>query len=171
MRFTTYSKFLPELADAVNLQALLDQLGDFLLQSGFGGGGLWNDDPGEPDRGMDALREAIANHVQAARGIFHNRRVAVLLYRCRNAVNEETCYRGDIGFDDAEWADAVDPHHCSCRVANDTTGTASIRRCDDGNEIADMHFTPEDMPSNRAADQGRCDVVQKAGQHEDNYEQ
>jgi len=59
MRFTTYSKFLPELADAVNLQALLDQLGDFLLQSGFGSGGLWNDDPGEPDRGMDALREAI----------------------------------------------------------------------------------------------------------------
>ena len=59
MRFTTYSKFLPELADAVNLQALLDQLGDFLLQSGFGGGGLWNDDPGEPDRSMDALREAI----------------------------------------------------------------------------------------------------------------
>ena len=59
MRFTTYSKFLPELADAVNLQALLDQLGDFLLQSGFGSGGLWNDDPGEPNRGMDALREAI----------------------------------------------------------------------------------------------------------------
>ena len=59
MRFTTYSKFLPELADAVNLQALLDRLGDFLLQSGFGGGGLWNDDPGEPDRGMAALREAI----------------------------------------------------------------------------------------------------------------
>ena len=38
MRFTTYSKFHPELADAVNLQALLDQLGDFLLQSGFAGG-------------------------------------------------------------------------------------------------------------------------------------
>ena len=58
MRFTTYSRFLPELADAVNLQALLDQLGDFLLQSGFSGG-LWNDDSGEPDRGMEALREAI----------------------------------------------------------------------------------------------------------------
>ncbi len=38
MRFTTYSKFVPELADAVNLQALLDQLSDFLLQSGFAGG-------------------------------------------------------------------------------------------------------------------------------------
>ena len=38
MRFTTYSKYHPELADAVNLQGLLDQLGDFLLQSGFAGG-------------------------------------------------------------------------------------------------------------------------------------
>ncbi len=35
MRFTTYSKYHPELADAVNLQGLLDQLTDFLLQSGF----------------------------------------------------------------------------------------------------------------------------------------
>ena len=38
MRFTTYSKYHPELADAVNLQGLLDQLSDFLLQSGFAGG-------------------------------------------------------------------------------------------------------------------------------------
>jgi len=30
--------YLPELADTVNLQALLDQLADFLLQSGFAGG-------------------------------------------------------------------------------------------------------------------------------------
>ena len=42
MRFTTYTKLIPGLADAVNLQALLDQLGDFLLQSGFAGGpGDW----------------------------------------------------------------------------------------------------------------------------------
>jgi Ca-activated chloride channel homolog len=61
MRFTTYSKFLPELANAVNLQALLDQLGDFLLQSGFAGGsqGLWEDDAPTADRSVDALREAI----------------------------------------------------------------------------------------------------------------
>ena len=38
MKYTTYSRFLPELADTVNLQALLDQLADFLLQSGFAGG-------------------------------------------------------------------------------------------------------------------------------------
>ena len=60
MRFTTYSKYTPELADAVNLQGLLDQLSDFLLQSGFAGGeqGFWGDEP-EGDRSMDALRQAI----------------------------------------------------------------------------------------------------------------
>ena len=33
MRFHTYTKFNPQLADAVDLQALLDQLADFLLQA------------------------------------------------------------------------------------------------------------------------------------------
>jgi len=37
MRFHTYSKFSPEMADAVDLQSLLDKLADFLLQSGFAG--------------------------------------------------------------------------------------------------------------------------------------
>jgi Ca-activated chloride channel family protein len=64
VRFHTYSKFSPELADAVDLQALLDKLADFLLQSGFAGGndphsyydsGL--EDPG--DRSLEALRQAI----------------------------------------------------------------------------------------------------------------
>ena len=57
MRFTTYSKYVAGLADAVNLQALLDQLGDFLLQSGFAGG----------DRGGARTRAAIAAG-RAARG-------------------------------------------------------------------------------------------------------
>jgi Ca-activated chloride channel family protein len=63
VRYTTYSKFLPGFADAVNLQALLDQLGDFLLQSGFAGGSAdwpWWAEPGEGgERSLDALREAI----------------------------------------------------------------------------------------------------------------
>jgi Ca-activated chloride channel homolog len=63
MRYTTYSKFTPELADALNLQALLDQLGDFLLQSGFAGGPgewpWWAEPPEGGDRSMDALRQAI----------------------------------------------------------------------------------------------------------------
>ncbi|MCC6316217.1 MAG: VWA domain-containing protein [Gemmatimonadaceae bacterium] len=63
MRFHTYSKFSPEAADAVDLEALLEQLSDFLLQSGFAGGPtwhpMWGDSGDDPDRSMDALKEAI----------------------------------------------------------------------------------------------------------------
>ena len=58
----SYSRFLPELADQVNLQNLIEQLGDFLLQSGFTRDmyPLWPEDenPGD-NRSMDALRQAI----------------------------------------------------------------------------------------------------------------
>src|SRR3979409_2540648 len=62
MRFHTYSKFSPEMADAVDLQSLLDKLADFLLQSGFAGEGnsyygMGFDEPG--DRSLDSLRQAI----------------------------------------------------------------------------------------------------------------
>ena len=60
MRYTTYSKYLASLADQVNLQSLLDQLGDFLLQSGFDGTPWWGqpgDDGGE--RSLDDLHQAI----------------------------------------------------------------------------------------------------------------
>ncbi len=63
MRFHTYSKFSPESADAVDLEALLEQLSDFLLQSGFAGGANWHPYWGETgddaDRSLDALKEAI----------------------------------------------------------------------------------------------------------------
>jgi Ca-activated chloride channel family protein len=64
MRFTNYSKFTGHQADALNLEALLDGLSDFLLQSGFAGGpyqhpywGDFGDEDG--DRSMDSLREAL----------------------------------------------------------------------------------------------------------------
>lgn len=64
MRFTRYSRYTGSLADALNLEALLDQLSDFLLQSGFAGGPhqhpWWGEFGGdEDDRSMDALREAL----------------------------------------------------------------------------------------------------------------
>ncbi len=61
MRFHTYTKFNPQLADAVDLQGLLDQLADFLLQSGFAGGeqGYWGEPQEDGDRSMDALKQAI----------------------------------------------------------------------------------------------------------------
>ena len=66
MRFHTYTKHSPELADAVDLQALLDKLADFLLQSGFAGGKnvhpYWGEFGGEEEtRNLDALRDAILN--------------------------------------------------------------------------------------------------------------
>ncbi len=64
MRSTTYSRYIPELLDAINMQELLEQLSDFLLQSGFAGGpfyhpywGQFGDEEG--DRTMDALKQAI----------------------------------------------------------------------------------------------------------------
>ena len=61
MRFHTYSKFNPQMADAVDMQALLDQLADFLLQSGFAGGNhsVWDDEGEDADRSLDALKAAI----------------------------------------------------------------------------------------------------------------
>jgi Ca-activated chloride channel homolog len=63
MRFHTYTKYSPELADAVDLQSLLDKLADFLLDSGFAGGTnyhpYWGETGGEADRSLDALRQAI----------------------------------------------------------------------------------------------------------------
>ncbi|MGD0990861.1 MAG: VWA domain-containing protein [Gemmatimonadales bacterium] len=64
MRYTTFSKHIAQLADAVNVQDLLDQLADFLLQSGFAGGPYshpyWGDfGEQEGDRSMESLRQAI----------------------------------------------------------------------------------------------------------------
>ena len=63
MRYHTYGKYIPRLADAVNLQELLDQLSDFLLQSGFAGGPMyhpyWGEFGDSDDRSLDALKEAI----------------------------------------------------------------------------------------------------------------
>src|SRR5437868_11787619 len=64
MKYTTYTRYLPELADTLNLQALLDQLADFLLQSGFAGGAyshpFWGEfGEDESDRSLDTLRQAI----------------------------------------------------------------------------------------------------------------
>src|SRR5215470_16770983 len=63
MRFHTYTKFSPELADAIDLQSLLDKLADFLLQSGFAGGdnqSYYGWDTGdEQNRSLEALKQAI----------------------------------------------------------------------------------------------------------------
>jgi Ca-activated chloride channel homolog len=62
LRFTSYSRYTGQWADALNLQALLDRLSDFLLQSGFAGGTHHHPFWGEfddADRSIDALKEAL----------------------------------------------------------------------------------------------------------------
>ncbi len=64
MRYTTYSKYLPQLLDAINLEQLLEDLSDFLLQSGFAGGPWYHpifgpSDAENPDRSLEALKQAI----------------------------------------------------------------------------------------------------------------
>ncbi|MDQ8164895.1 MAG: VWA domain-containing protein [Gemmatimonadota bacterium] len=63
MREHTYTKFSPELGDAVDLQSLLDNLADFLLQSGFAGGAqyhpYWGETGDEADKSLGALKQAI----------------------------------------------------------------------------------------------------------------
>jgi len=63
MRSHTYTKFSPEMADAVDLQSLLDNLADFLLQSGFAGGThfhpYWGETGDDADHSLDALKQAI----------------------------------------------------------------------------------------------------------------
>lgn len=62
MRFTSYTRFTGHQADALNLEALLEGLSDFLLQSGFAGGGQHHPFRGgsdDPDRSADALKQAL----------------------------------------------------------------------------------------------------------------
>ena len=67
MRTITYEQYRGGLLDALNLQALLDRLSDFLLDSGFGGQG-WNPYTGEPEGSdsLDALKRAILEALMAS---------------------------------------------------------------------------------------------------------
>ncbi len=63
MRFTTYTKYKGGWLDALNLQALLEHLSDFLMDGGFAGGPhfhpWWGWSGTEDTSSMDALRDAI----------------------------------------------------------------------------------------------------------------
>ena len=63
MKYHSYTKFIPELADSVNLQDLIERLSDFLLQSGFASQGRFDweadDRPGQDGQSLDALKQAI----------------------------------------------------------------------------------------------------------------
>src|SRR5687767_6469473 len=63
VRFTTYSKYKGAMADALNLEALLEHLSDFLLNGGFAGGPhyhpYWGWSGTDDTNSMDALKRAL----------------------------------------------------------------------------------------------------------------
>jgi Ca-activated chloride channel homolog len=63
MRFTTYTKYRGSFLDALNLQALLEHLSDFLLDGGFAGGAhyhpWWGWSGDEDTSSVDSLKEAL----------------------------------------------------------------------------------------------------------------
>src|SRR5260370_997093 len=63
MKFIRYGKYVGEPADAVDLQELIKRLGDFFLQSGFESQ-FYGVSQMDPERSMEALREAILRALQ-----------------------------------------------------------------------------------------------------------
>src|ERR1700756_4216434 len=63
MRFIRYGKYVGEPADAVDLEELIKRLGDFFLQSGFESQ-FYGVSQMDPERSMEALREAILRALQ-----------------------------------------------------------------------------------------------------------
>jgi Ca-activated chloride channel family protein len=63
MKFTKFSKYTGEPANSVDLEELVKRLGDFFLQSGFESQ-YYGISQFDPDRSMEALREAILRALQ-----------------------------------------------------------------------------------------------------------
>ena len=63
MKFIRYGKYTGEPADAVDLEELVKRMGDFFLQSGFESQ-FYGVSQMDPDRSMEALREAILRALQ-----------------------------------------------------------------------------------------------------------
>src|SRR5260370_11347430 len=63
MKFTKFSKYTGEPADSVDLEELVKRLGDFFLRSGFESE-YYGISEFDPERSMEALREAILRALQ-----------------------------------------------------------------------------------------------------------
>jgi Ca-activated chloride channel homolog len=63
MKFTKFSKYTGEPADAIDLEELVKRLGDFFLQSGFESQ-FYGISEYDPQRSLEALREAILRALQ-----------------------------------------------------------------------------------------------------------
>src|SRR6266850_1219304 len=82
MKFTKFSKYTGEPADSVDLEELVKRLGDFFLQSGFESQ-YYGISEFDPDRSMEALREAILRALQEG-DLFSNDKMTEELQKLLN---------------------------------------------------------------------------------------
>ena len=78
-------------------------------------------------------------------GVLHDRRVALLLKRGRDTEDDERDDRRDVGVEDGQRADAVDPHHRGRGVADDAARSrrrSRPRRSPRGSRCAPCRGTP-----------------------------
>ena len=87
------------------------------------------------------------------------------------AVDQEARDGCDVGLDDTQRADAVDPHHGGGGIADDAACAAGIGGRNDGGKVTDMYFAPEHVPRHGAADQGGGNIVEETRHHEYNGKQ
>ena len=100
-------------------------------------------------------------------GFFTTGEKPMLALRGRNRKDRERHDGRDICLQHTERADAVNPHHRRCRVADHTSSATSIGGCNDRGQIADVNLPPKDVARHRAADQRSRDVIEEARQNED----
>jgi hypothetical protein len=95
----------------------------------------------------------------------------VLYQRSGYPVDQEASDSRDVGLDDPQRADAVDPHHGGGGITDNAACAARIGGCNDGGKVTDMYFAPEHVPRHGATDQGGGNIVEKARHHEYNRKQ
>ena len=96
--------------------------------------------------------------------------VGVLLLGADEGNDQQGAKGSDIGVENDQGADAVDPHHGGRRVADHRAGAAGVRGGNDGGEETDMHLAAEKLMRHGTADQRRGDVVEEAGEDEDHHQ-
>ena len=105
------------------------------------------------------------------RCVFHDRLVGMLLARGNHAEDGQRGERAGIGLEHLAGRHAVDPHHGGGGVAHHAARAAGIAGCHDGRQETDVHLALVQHRSHGAADHGRSDVVEEAGdeEHQDQH--
>ena len=99
-------------------------------------------------------------------GVFHDGLVSMLLARGNDAKNQQGGHRASVGVKYLAGGHAVNPHHGGGGVAHHAARTAGVAGRHDRCQKADVHLALVQHGGHGAANHGSGDVVQKAGDDE-----